>query len=359
MTDTGRDSSAAPDTTGGGARGRHTRWSGAIKRMIAYPALLLLALALLWFVSIRMPGHSFQGPLPPLTPDQHALASRLRAHVELIAGRIGERNYTRPRALDSAAVYIRDSFVAFGYTVSEQTFELGGRTFRNIEAALPGRTARQDIVIVGGHYDSVTGTPGADDNASGVAAVLELARRMSDNPADRTVKFVAFANEEPPFFYTEDMGSRHYARAARGRGDRITAMLSLETIGYYSDAAGSQRYPPVLGWFYPDRGDFIGFVGNVGSRALVHRVIREFRSSAQFPSAGTAAPAQIPGIAWSDHWSFWKEGYDAVMITDTAPFRNPHYHELSDRPETLDYDRMARVVDGLGSVVRSLASISQ
>lgn len=326
-----------------------------IKRAIAYPAVLLLAVALLWGVSIRMPGKSFEGPLPPLTPEQQESSEQLRAHVTMLAGRIGERNYMRPRALDSAATYIRQTLASLGYTVSEQTYEAGGKTYRNIMVALPGRSRPKEIVLVGGHYDSVYGSPGADDNASGTAGVLELARLFRGQPSDRTIQLVAFANEEPPFFFTEDMGSRRYARAARARGDSIVAMLSIESIGYYSDAEGSQRYPPILGWFYPSKGDFIGVVGNIGSRGLVHRVVKDFRSAASFPSAGSAAPTQIPGISWSDHWSFWKEGYDAVMITGTAPFRNRNYHELTDRPDSLDYGRMARVVDGVAKTVRSLA----
>ncbi|HET9426030.1 MAG TPA: M28 family peptidase [Gemmatimonadaceae bacterium] len=329
---------------------------GLIQRLIAYPALLLLALAALWAVSIRMPGESFEAPLPALTAEQSASSEQLRAHVEMLAGRIGERNYMRLGALDSAATYVHQVFAALGYTVTEQTYVAGGKTYRNIEAVLPGRSRAKEIVLVGGHYDSVFDSPGADDNASGMASVLELARLMRSVAGERTLKFVAFANEEPPFFYSDSMGSLVYARAARARGDDIVAMLSMETLGYYTDSAGTQKYPPILGWFYPDRGSYVGVVGNIGSRSLVHRVIRDFRASAQFPSAGAAAPTQLPGIAWSDHWSFWQAGYDAVMITDTAPFRNPNYHEISDRPASLDYDRMARAVHGVAAAVRSLAN---
>jgi Zn-dependent M28 family amino/carboxypeptidase len=260
------------------------------------------------------------------------------------------------RALDSAANYIRATFDSLGFETREHTYSAGKATFRNIEVSIPGRTAPGEIVVVGGHYDSVFDSPGADDNASGTAAVLELARLLKEQRHDRTIRFVAFTNEEPPFFFTEDMGSLRYARAARARGDNIVAMLSMESMGYYSDAPGSQRYPPILGWFYPDRGNFIGFVGNIGSRSLVHRVVRDFRETTQFPSAGSAAPTQVPGIAWSDHWSFWQAGYDGVMVTGTAPFRNRNYHERTDRPDSLDYDHMARVVDGVARVVARLAA---
>jgi hypothetical protein len=210
-------------------------------------------------------------------------------------------------------------------------------------------------VLVGAHYDSVVDSPGADDNASGVASMLELARLFAVRQPDRTVRFVAFANEEPPYFWTEDMGSLRYARMAKQRGDSIVAMLSLESLGFYSDAPRSQRYPLFLAWFYPDRGNFIAVVGNVGSRRLVHRVLASFRSHTQFPSEGSAAPKQIPGIGWSDQWSFWKEGYQGVMITGTAPNRNANYHTELDIPRTLDFGRLARVVHGVSRVVDELS----
>jgi hypothetical protein len=321
-----------------------------------YPTALLLAFVALWAVSIRMPGRSFSGTLPPLSAELRESSGRLRGHVEMLAGRIGERNYVKLRALDSAANYVHATLGTLGYALQEQRYEANGATFRNIEATLPGRGKTSEIILVGAHYDAVTGSPGADDNASGTAGMLELARRFRGSAPERTIRFVGFVNEEPPFFFTEDMGSRRYARAARQRGDNIVAMLSLETIGYYLDTPGSQRYPPILGAFYPDRGNFIGVVGNIGSRSLVRQVIGDFRELASFPSAGSAAPKQIPGISWSDQWSFWKEGYDGVMITDTAPFRNKNYHEITDRPDSLNYDHMARVVDGVARAVQRLAN---
>jgi Zn-dependent M28 family amino/carboxypeptidase len=329
---------------------------GIAKRLIGYPAALLLAIGALWAVSIRMPGRSHSAPLDPLSPALQESSEQLRRHVNVLARDIGERNYLRNHALDSAADYVHATLASLGYPVREQSYMVDGKTYRNIEATLIGRTRPNEIVVVGGHYDSVVGSPGADDNASGTAGTLELARLLRDTPLDRTIRFVGFVNEEPPFFFTENMGSRRYALAARQRGDDIVAMLSLETIGYYLDAPNTQRYPPILGAFYPDRGNFIGFVGNVGSRSLVHDVVKSFRSVARFPSAGSAAPKQIPGVSWSDQWSFWKEGYQGVMITDTAPFRNPNYHEVTDHPDSVNYDHIARVLDGVKFVVVELAT---
>ena len=210
-------------------------------------------------------------------------------------------------------------------------------------------------MIVGAHYDSVDGAVGADDNATGVAATLELARLLKGTRLRRTVRFVFFVNEEPPYFQTENMGSLVYARQLRRDGVPVSAMISLETIGFYSDAAGSQKYPSLLSIFYPSRGNFIGFVGNSESRDLVRRATRRFRESAQFPSEGIAAPATLPGVGWSDQWSFWQQGYPAIMITDTAIFRYPYYHTPLDTLDKVDFRKMARVVDGVRNVVAFLA----
>jgi Zn-dependent M28 family amino/carboxypeptidase len=199
------------------------------------------------------------------------------------------------------------------------------------------------------------GAPGADDNASGVAVMLALARAFEQKPQRRTVRFVAFVNEEPPHFWNESMGSLHYAKACKERGDVITAMLSLESLGYYRDEAGSQKYPPIVSWFFPDRANFVAFVGDLGSRSLVRDAIGAFRASAQFPSEGAAMPAFVTGVGWSDQWSFWQVGYPGVMVTDTAPFRNANYHTANDKPDTLDYARLASVTTGLVAVVEKLA----
>lgn len=330
-----------------------TRW-GKI-RMIALLSFLPLLFLLIWLVTIKMPGPAFAGALPPLTAGQTVLRDALHRHVQALAGDIGERSDATYGNVLRAAAYIESALAALGYQVATQEVLADGRTYRNIEATLRGTAFPDDIVVLGAHYDTAEDAPGADDNASGVAGVLELARLFAGGPQPRTVRFVFFPNEEPPSFATRDMGSRHYAAAARTRGDRIVAMVSIESIGYYDTEAGSQRYPFPLGLAYPNVGDFIGFVSNLKSRSLLHRAIAAFRAHAAIPTQGAAAPAWLPGIWWSDHWSFWREGYPAIMISDTAPFRNPFYHTPGDTPDTLDYARMARVVDGLGPMVRALA----
>jgi len=222
----------------------------------------------------------------------------------------------------------------------------------NTLALLKGSGPHKDeVIVVMAHLDHI-GTEGgeinngADDNASGVAVLIELSRMVPG------LRFVAFANEEAPYFLGPEMGSYVYAR---DRGAGVKAMISLEMLGYYRDAPGSQTYPAPLGLFYPDRADFIAFVGDLGALGLVRRSIGAFRRNAKFPSEGLAAPSIIPGVSWSDHWSFRKHGYPAVMVTDTAFYRYPHYHLPSDTPEKLDYERMARVTLGLAAMLKDLS----
>lgn len=320
-----------------------------------FAGLLSLGITGLYFSMIRMPLSSFTGPLPAVTEEQRILAEELRGHVEALAG-LGERSVFGARQLAAAAVYIENVLKQDHYSVRHQTYEAAGKTCSNLEIEIPGRSRPEEVVVVGAHYDSVSGSPGANDNASGVGGILVLARRFRTAAPQRTLRFVAFVNEEPPHFQTELMGSLVYARAARQRREKIVAMLSLETIGYYSDKPGSQKYPPPVGLFYPSTGDFIAFVGNTKSAHLVRECVKQFRSQALFPCEGAALPGVITGIGWSDHWAFWRVGYPALMITDTAPFRYPYYHSTEDTPDKLDYDRMARVVDGLHKVVKWLAN---
>jgi Zn-dependent M28 family amino/carboxypeptidase len=303
-----------------------------------------------------MPGTAWTGPLPPLTDREQLLHDNLKRHVAALAGTIGERNVWHPEALAAAAGYIQESLEAAGYSVNVQPFTSHGQTVNNIEAVLPGHGAADEIIVVGAHYDSVADCPGANDNASGVATLLELARLLAGTTLPRTVRFVAFANEEAPFFYGDEMGSKLYAARAQAQGEHVEAMLSLETMGYFTDQPGSQKYPFPFSYLYPDTGDFIGFVGNLSSRSLVRKVVGTFRASTAFPSEGVAAPSGMEGVHWSDHWSFWQAGYPAIMVTDTALFRYPHYHEATDTPQQLDYTGLARVTGGLAEVVGVLAS---
>lgn len=285
--------------------------------------------------------------------DDTILEHRLRGHVWRLAGEIGERNVFRPQALHAAEAYIREVWEEQGHSVVAQEYTAADVRSANLEITLPGRTA-EDMVLVGAHYDSVAGCPGADDNASAVAVLLELGRLLGRAAPTCTLRLVAFVNEEPPFFFTRRQGSRVYARAARRRGDSIRFMLSLEMLGYYRDTPGSQRYPPLFRWFYPNRGNFIALVSNFRSRRELRSLAASFRAADRFPLEQAVTFAWVPGVAWSDHLSFWREGYRAMMLTDTAFFRNPHYHQPTDTPDTLDYPRMAAVAEGLADALTAL-----
>jgi len=309
----------------------------------------------LWRMT-QMPRQSYRGPLSALSAEQRELAGRLSEHVRYLSVTIGERNIHRAGSLQATTDYLCSNLAQAGYAVSDKPYAVDGHVVNNLEAQLVGSDGAAGVVVVGAHYDSVAGTVGADDNASGVAATLELARMLQGSKLRRTVRFMLFVNEEPPYFQTEQMGSLVYARELRRAGVPVSAMISLEMLGFYSDAPSSQKYPAPLSMFYPSRGDFIGFVGNTESRDLVRQATRRFREATQFPSEGVAAPASLPGVGWSDQWSFWQQGYPAIMITDTALFRNPYYHTPLDTTDKVDFGKMARVVDGFRSVVVSLAN---
>ena len=332
-------------------------------RGLTLRALILFTLALTIVVvggyfllrySTSVPGVSHQGPLPPLTAEEAALAASLKRHIEIVAAQ--EHNVANPAALEAAARYIEGVLEGHGYQVGRQVYRVDGVDVRNIDAVIEpaGGHPDPDVLVVGAHYDSVEGSPGANDNASGTAAVLELARLLADlkGKSTKRIRLVLFVNEEPPYFMTSHMGSLHYARMLSERHERVTAMFSLETIGYFSDKPGSQKYPPPFGMVFPDRGDFVSFVGLTHSRPLVQRSIESFRSHTKFPTIGGVAPVIVPGIGWSDHWAFGQYGFQGVMVTDTAPFRYPHYHEPTDTPDKIDTERLARITMGMERVIR-------
>jgi len=320
----------------------------ALRITIAVAAIL----ALLWWFGMRMPGKNIS-KAAPLSSDEFTLREELRADVQKLAGEIGERNMWHYAQLNAAADFIENSFSQAGLHPRRDSYELRGQACHNIEAEIPG--TRPEVLLIGAHYDSVFGSPGANDNGSGVAATLALARRFANRKTQHTMRFVAFVNEEPPYFLLDEMGSNVYAGRCKARGDKISAMISLETIGYFSDAPNSQTYPSrVLGAFYPNVGNFIGFVSNVHSRTLLRRIVSLFRKHAKIPSEGAALPSFVPGVSWSDQWSFWRHGYPGIMVTDTAPFRYPYYHSANDTPDKLDYDRFALVVSGMEKVIEDL-----
>lgn len=314
--------------------------------------VLLLLLAVWWLTQ----------PLWPWQGDEsrHAVAPEvsqqvLRDHVRVLSEQMPPRDYDAD-VLDQVAAYIRSHFARYSTRVYDQPFDVSGITYRNVRAEF-GATDGERIVI-GAHYDTADGLPGADDNASGIAGVLELARLLQGFESEQvTVELVAYTLEEPPYFRSADMGSRHHADALVEAGTALRLMVSLEMIGYFDDAAGSQQYPlPFLRHFYPERGDFIAVVGNLTEVANVRRVKRTMRAATPLPVHSINAPAWIPGIDFSDHQNYWRHGLPAVMITDTAQHRNRTYHTREDTWQRLDYRRMAQVVQGVYAVVLDYAA---
>jgi peptidase M28-like protein len=319
--------------------------------------VLLIALgaataAVVWMT--RMPGRSHPAALPPLTEEETLVRDRIAHHVAVLAGEIGERNTSHPQALHRAQAYLTQELTEAGYTVVTDPYLVGGEEVTNLEATLPGPGKAEGYFVVGAHYDSALGTPGANDNASGVAVVLELARLLRSARPGVDIRWLFFVNEEQPFFGTTDMGSRRYADRAAGRDETVRGMISVETVGYYASEAGTQQYPFPFQLLYPRTGNFVAFVSNLGSRALLSRCIGAFRRKGTLPSEGAALPGSLPGVGWSDQWGFWQQGYPAIMVTDTAFLRYPEYHRPTDTAERVDAARVARVVTGLRDMLLDL-----
>jgi hypothetical protein len=342
-----------------------------LKIILLISIVLLVSGYFLLKYFVLIPKHNEAQNDNPLTPQQIESADRLKNDVYYFCNIIGQRDYQHPKGLNMASTKLAKEFANLGYQVSKQIVptpdylkhKKDGElplTFFNVIAEKKGGKVPDEIIVIGAHYDTCAGTetPGADDNTSGTAGLLELARLLAKENLDKTIRFVAFVNEEPPFFHTPSMGSRFYAKSCKGKNENIVAMLCLEMIGYYSNEPNSQSYPPpigpILSMIYPDKGNFIAFIGNLNSRDLLLESIKSFRENSDFPSEGVSLPEWITGVDWSDHSSFWVEGYPAIMISDTSLFRNPHYHKPSDTPETLDYQSMTKVIHGVKNIVLDL-----
>lgn len=331
--------------------------------------LLAAPLLLCGCIHTTMPGESFSAPTPAETPQQRALADALRGHVEMLSVQIGRRHLGEHGNLQRAAAYLDQTLAAMGYAVRSHAWEQDGKPVRNLEVEIPGSRHPAEIILMGAHYDSARQSPGADDNASGVAALLEVARLLHPTsdpsfapPPGRTVRLVFFTNEEPPFFANQTMGSWKYAHAARNRGhpgsrgENIVAMIALDSIGRFSSEPGSQRYPAIVAGQFPTRGDFLGFVTRHEDARLLHAAIAAFRKNTPVPSQGASAPSFLEGIWYSDHWSFWQFGYPGIMITDTAFFRwGDDYHAPGDTIDQLDFLTLAHITNGLRDIVITLA----
>jgi peptidase M28-like protein len=335
--------------------------SVSIRRALVVAAQAVIVLLMVGYGGLRYltigPDSSFATAQRPLTSDEMKLQARLGEHLATIAS--GERNMAHFEGLERVAAHIETTLEQIGYTVGRQNYTVNGRQVRNIEAVIEpvNRDPSPEVIVVGAYYDAAVGTPGADANATGTAAVLELTRQLiyQRGITRRRIRFVFFVNKEAPYFQTADMGSWRYAQALAARGERVKAMYSLDSLGYYSGERGTQRHAPLLDWVLPDRGDFVAFVGSFESRRLARDALNSFRLYSKFPSFAAAGPSFIPGVAESDDWAFAQQGFPAIAITDTGPLRYPHYHKETDTPDKIDLERLTRVVRGIEGVIREAA----
>jgi hypothetical protein len=340
------------------------KWQPFISFGLTIAAFFIFFLIVLGTWKWMMPSSNQGMNIPELSSQEAGLATRLESHVQILSEEIGERNLFKTGTMNLTVNWIQEYLTTIGYQPEIQNYELKSRhrfyddgISINIVAEVPGTGQPEDIIVMGAHYDSVSRSPGANDNASGVSVLLSLAEYFNEKPQNKTVRFVTFANEEPPFFKTRDMGSFAYAERSKNRGENIISMIALDGLGYYSDEPGSQTYPfPGIGLFYPKKANFIGFVTRFSDMDLLKKVTGAFREAATIPSEAAALPGFIPGVSWSDHWSFWQHDYSALLVTDTLLFRDREYHTPDDTPDRLDYERMARVSVGLRNVVKELAN---
>jgi hypothetical protein len=278
----------------------------------------------------------------------------LEQHVRVLCEEFSPRDAFHPEQLDRAAAYIRNAFEATGGQTFEQSYSVEQTEYRNVIVRFGSETSER--IVVGAHYDAIEGAVGADDNASGVAGLIELAHLIDGASLSSTVELVAYTLEEPPFFYTRQMGSAVHARSLKASSVSVRAMLALEMIGYFSDRPKSQGYPMFfLKPFYPERGNFIVVIGKWGQGRLVRRVETIMQNATSLPVESFVGPRIVPGVNLSDHLNYWSAGYEAAMITDTAFYRNPNYHTRQDVPETLDYERMSHVVEGVYAAVQAIS----
>jgi hypothetical protein len=307
-------------------------------------AAVLLIVALCLYVTQPLIGGA--NISAPMSVDP----TKLETHVRALSQSFVPRDESHPENLDRCAAYIRQEFERANARVSEQPFTIDGKTYRNVIAHFGPET--KEMVVVGAHYDTAGPLPGADDNASGVAGLLELARLLGNKQFPMRVELVAYTLEEPPFFRSEQMGSAMHAKALKREGAVVRVMFSLEMIGYFSDARDSQHFPSsAFSLFYPTEGNFISVVGKIDDGMLVRRIKKAMTGATSLPVYSINAPRLIRGVDLSDHLSYWREGYPAVMITDTAFYRNANYHTLDDTAERLDYRRMGQAVEGVYAAV--------
>lgn len=285
-----------------------------------------------------------------------SLILNLKKHIFNLSNNIGERNIDKYENLKATVDYIENNLsLNKKYKIWKQEFKCYEKKFYNIEAEIKGIKYPYKIIIIGSHYDTVKGSPGANDNASGISVMLELAKLLCNYELNYTIRFVAFTNEEPPFIRTKDKGSNYYAKNSKNKDDDIIGMISLETIGYYSDNEKSQKYTFILPEsYYPSKGNFIALVGNLKSNTFLDNFKKKFNNFSSITVKEYSGPEWLPGVNSSDHRSFWKYDYPAIMITDTAFLRYPYYHTENDTIDKINFDKLTSLTIALFETIKSL-----
>jgi hypothetical protein len=325
------------------------------KFLVVTTALAVLAAASTGYAWYRLTQPFVTANETAAPAGQTASAARLEQLVRKLSTDFADRTFDNETRLEGAAVYLESQLAALGFKVESQRFIAEGRPYRNLVVKLGPDTP--EVMVIGAHYDVAGEQPGADDNASGVAGLLELARMLKGQPFRQRVELVVYTNEEPPFFRTPYMGSAVHARSLAESGKRVSLMLSLECIGYFSDAPGSQEHPVrLLNAIYPTTGNFISLVGFYQDGDVARQVKAAMKSASDLPVYSINAPGFVVGIDFSDHLNYWDEGFVGMMVTDTAFYRNKAYHTPQDTADRLDYGRMAKVVEGVRAVVMKHAA---
>ena len=325
-----------------------------------FTRFFLLLASLNFFVFLSLSG-------APALADRHDISERLKKHLSILTRTIGERSVRIPENLERTAAYIRSFYESIQIPVHYEPYRYNQLTVNNVVAKLIPSSNPSEHYIIGAHYDSVAGTVGADDNASAIAVQLETARQLSlinrREMMNAMVSFVAFALEEPPVYGTRYMGSRIFAKKAKMENVQIDGMICLEMVGYSCQTPGCQHYPfPLMFFGYPSEGSFIGIVGNFRSRSFTNDLSKAFKKNPELPVISLTVPFNgwvMPNVRLSDHASFWDQGYKAVMLTDSAFYRNPHYHQVSDTMDTLDISYMAELVESLAGFFSSRRDVTE
>lgn len=327
------------------------------KVLLYVVAAFAVILGLSFWYMIMGEGHWEGVPVEAsLEPRLGQMADSLRADVAYLSQTIGPRNPVHYASLSAARSWIKAKWETQGYEVRSQTFDVDGKECANLEIEIPGQRRPTEIVIVSAQYDTWTESPGANNNASGMAVLLKLSEMLIGQRLDRTLRLVAFVTQEPPYDNTESMGSLRYAQRSKERGEDIRVMLAMDAIGIYKQAPHTQKLPFPFSLFYPDKGNFLAFIGDLASRSYVVEATRGFKKGSSFPIAGGSVPRWVKGAAWSDHKSFWTHGYAAIQITDTGAFRSSSHTTSEDTIEKINFSALARITVGMYSSLVELTT---